>query len=68
MANIKEQIKNYGTKRLADELGVTTGAVSQWRDVPVGRVLEVERLLGIPRHQIRPDIYPAPSDQHGASV
>lgn len=44
--------------RLASELGITPGAISQWDKVPSGRVLEVERITGIPRHVIRPDIYP----------
>ena len=43
---------------LADALGVTPGAISQWKHVPVDRVLVVERLTGIPRSEIRPDIYP----------
>lgn len=61
MPTIKERIKGYGVKRLASELGVTTGAVSQWSRVPVERVLEVERIVGIPRHELRPDIYPPPN-------
>jgi DNA-binding transcriptional regulator YdaS (Cro superfamily) len=27
--------------------------------VPVARVLDVERITGITRHELRPDIYPA---------
>lgn len=38
--------------------GITPQAVSQWRRVPVERVLEVERVTGIPRSELRPDIYP----------
>ena len=50
---------------LAKALGVTQGAVSQWNQkrVPAERVLEVERITGIPRHEMRPDLYPAP-DSH----
>ena len=48
-----------GTKiRIARELGITHGAVSQWQKVPAERVLDVERITGIPRHELRPDIYP----------
>ena len=43
---------------LATGLGVTAGAVSQWDRVPAGRVLDVERLTGISRHDLRPDLYP----------
>lgn len=44
--------------RLARELRITHGAISQWRTVPAGRVLDVERITGIPRHKLRPDLYP----------
>ena len=42
---------------LADHLGITPQAVARWRNVPAARCLEVERLTGISRHQLRPDIY-----------
>ena len=45
---------------LSRELGITHGAISQWVRVPVERVLDVERITGIPRHELRPDIYPPP--------
>ena len=44
--------------QVARDLGITHGAVSQWRAVPAERVLEVERVTGISRHDLRPDIYP----------
>ena len=52
---------------LARELGVTPGAIWQWADsqVPAERVLEVERVTGIPRRILRPDIYP-PNEAHAA--
>lgn len=37
---------------------ITPQAISQWRQVPAGRVLDVERVTGVPRHELRPDIYP----------
>ncbi|AJY47058.1 MULTISPECIES: transcriptional regulator [Martelella] len=40
--------------------GVSPQAVSQWKRVPVGRVLELERIVGISRHHLRPDIFGAP--------
>lgn len=45
--------------RLAAEIGITPGAVSQWERVPVERLLEIERVTGIPRSELRPDLYPA---------
>lgn len=44
---------------LARLLGVTKQAISQWglRKIPAERVVEVEKLTGIPRHELRPDIF-----------
>lgn len=38
--------------------GITPQAISQWRRVPAERVLEIERVTMVPRHELRPDIYP----------
>ena len=43
--------------RLAHAMGIQPSAISQWDRVPVERVLDVERLTGISRHDLRPDIY-----------
>jgi len=45
------------SSELARKLGVSPSAVLQWKAVPPKRVLEVERLTGISRHDLRPDIY-----------
>lgn len=44
--------------RIARELGITHGAVYQWRRIPAERVLDVERITGVSRHVLRPDLYP----------
>lgn len=50
--------------KLAADLGVTPQAVQQWVEaasVPAKRVLDIERLTGVSRHDLRPDIFgPAP--------
>jgi hypothetical protein len=43
---------------LAKAIKATPQAVSQWKRVPIYRVLQVERLTGVPRSDLRPDIYP----------
>jgi DNA-binding transcriptional regulator YdaS (Cro superfamily) len=52
--------KAGGVVALAADLGIKPPSVSKWRRIPVGRVLQIENLYGIPRHVQRPDIYPPP--------
>lgn len=47
-----------GTAKLAERLGITSQAISQWRKVPVERVADVEAATGVPRSVLRPDVYP----------
>lgn len=47
-----------GTCAMGRALGITHVAVSRWEETPVRRVLEIERLTGVSRHDLRPDIYP----------
>jgi DNA-binding transcriptional regulator YdaS (Cro superfamily) len=55
-----------GRAKLAASLGIAPQAISQWRDIPVRRVLDIEALTGIPRSTLRPDIYP-PSREGAAA-
>lgn len=43
---------------LARGLGKPLSTVNRWRAVPAELVIKAERLTGIPRHKIRPDVYP----------
>jgi DNA-binding transcriptional regulator YdaS (Cro superfamily) len=43
--------------KLATALGVTPGAIAQWKRVPAERVPQVSRITGIPRESLRPDIF-----------
>lgn len=43
---------------LAEALGVSRAAVSQWPVCPPARVLDVEEISGVSRHDLRPDYYP----------
>lgn len=43
---------------LARGLGITRGAVAQWRQIPANRVGQVSKLTGIPPCILRPDIFP----------
>jgi hypothetical protein len=46
--------------RIAQACGIMREAVWNWPQVPARHVLTVERVLEIPRHLIRPDLYPPP--------
>jgi DNA-binding transcriptional regulator YdaS (Cro superfamily) len=43
--------------KLARLLDISTQAICQWNEVPVNRVLDVERLTGVARELLRPDFY-----------
>lgn len=47
-------------KALAELMGVTPMAVSYWkvRGVPARHALKIEKITGVSRHELRPDIYP----------
>ena len=43
---------------LARRLGIRRNAFYRWRQVPANRVIPLEKISGISRHDIRPDLYP----------
>jgi DNA-binding transcriptional regulator YdaS (Cro superfamily) len=50
---------------LAARLGVNKSTLWRWEEgqVPAERVLEVERVTGVSRHALRPDVFgPQPSE------
>lgn len=55
--------KAGGARLIARALNITPQAVIQWAHVPAKHVLEVERLSGISRYELRPDIYGPPPSQ-----
>jgi DNA-binding transcriptional regulator YdaS (Cro superfamily) len=62
--------KGGGVLRLSGSCGVHYTSVIGWRNanrVPAQRVIAVERATGVPRHEIRADIYPDPSGEVGSS-
>ena len=52
-----------GPRRLAAALDLSVQAVNQWRRIPPHRVIEIERLTGVPRQLLRPDLYPEQAPQ-----
>lgn len=59
---LKEAIKKAGSRSaLARLLRVHHTSIRDWQKtgrVPAERVLSVEAVTGVPRHQLRPDLYP----------
>ena len=62
MTNLTAKLSDKGLKLrdIADHMNVDKSTVTRWMQskIPAERVLEVERFTGIPRHELRPDIYP----------
>lgn len=60
---LEQAIDNAGGQvAMATALGLKQSAISNWvtrkKRVPAERVLSVERLSGVSRHDLRPDLYP----------
>lgn len=56
--SLSRTFERINKRQLAIRLGISAQAVSQWRRIPVSRVLDVERLTGVRREELRPDVYP----------
>ncbi len=58
-AGISKAAKAVGTiAALARKIGITRSAICQWDRIPAERVIEIERATGVPRQELRPDLYP----------
>jgi DNA-binding transcriptional regulator YdaS (Cro superfamily) len=42
---------------LAKRLGIKAQSINDWAQVPPGRVLQIERLIGVSRQKLRPDLF-----------
>lgn len=66
MTAIDNAIRLAGSaNKLACTIGVSGMAVSQWKakgTVPSSRVLQVFNATGVTPHELRPDLYPNPTD------
>lgn len=46
--------------RLARGLGLTPGAISQWKQVPADKAVDVSSITGIPVEELRPEVFRTP--------
>lgn len=62
---LKAAVERRGSlTEVARLLGITRQAIGQWESVPPKHVLGLERLSGVSRYAIRPDIYgPEPASK-----
>lgn len=59
-AGLQEAIRAVGgISALSRLLGIAQPSVSTWTRIPAERVLAVESATSVPRHVLRPDLYPA---------
>lgn len=55
---IEKAVKAKGSiAALARAIGITRAAICQWDRIPADRIVEIERLTGVPRSELRPDLY-----------
>ena len=66
-APLKELFRSRGIKlvSIASALGVDKGTVTKWMQskIPVEHAREIERITGVPKHELRPDVWDAPSGE-----
>ena len=68
MNAFQDFIKTHGLKRVATDIGIRYQSIQDWNRtgrIPAERVIAVERVTGISRHDLRPDIYPNESEPAG---
>lgn len=59
MDKLKTWLEQRGrVTELAKACGITHSAVLQWTRVPPEHAMIVERVTGIPCHELRPDVFP----------
>ena len=55
-----------GIAALADKIGVDRTTPYTWRQVPPHHVRRISQVTGIPKHELRPDLYEPPASERVA--
>lgn len=57
-AGLERAVEAAGNRtRMAIALGLNPSSVSRWTKVPAERILDIEKLFGVPRATLRPDLF-----------
>ena len=57
-SGLRLAIEAVGTRyRLSKLLGLSTTSTQNWDRIPLTRILEVEKVTGVPREKLRPELY-----------
>ena len=57
---LKRAAKAAGSKyALARLLGITAQSLNKWNRIPRKRILQIEKLTGVPREKLAPELYRA---------
>jgi len=68
---LEKAIQAAGSQqKLADLLGIKSPSITEWRSrdrVPAERCRAIEAATGVPRHELRPDVFDAPIDLDSAA-
>lgn len=51
-----------GVTKLAKEIGIKHNGFYAWKEIPAKHVPAISKATGIPRHELRPDLYEATNE------
>lgn len=54
-----------GVSALARELGINRQNIYDWNQIPADHIVAIEQITGVPREQLRPDLYRRESEREG---
>lgn len=58
LEGVKKAVEAAGNRsKLARALGIKVQSIQQWTKIPDERLIEVEAVTGVPRAELRPDIF-----------
>ena len=61
---LKQAIERAGSRnKLARLLGISHQALNKWQDVPARHIIAIERVTGVHRSLLRPDLYEEPDQK-----